>query len=118
MPNSGDSQIGEKAHAEATEASNGSSGCNEVPPKSLLAECILIVVIADGVLCTAIAHTCASRIGDDGRVDGDNVGHGKEGGQTGSDLGKKVRVLAFFALSREQMCMSDRTIHDECSIEK
>ena len=92
------SHVSQGAHEEASKSRNGGSGSDGVATHALLAEQVGLVGFADGVVGSRIADARAASVGDNGCVDGDNVGHGEEGCQAGADLGGEDGAMAFSPL--------------------
>src|SRR4051812_49394017 len=78
---------------EARQGADGGGGSHQVALDLELAEGVGLVGSTLGRRL-AVRHTGAARVGHDGGVDGDDVGHGEKGGEAGADLGEKVRALA------------------------
>ncbi len=102
-----DGHIGEETHEEGGQGSNGSGGSDHVALNALLAEGIILIIVAPLVALQMGTVACASSLGNNGRVDGNNVGHGEEGGQAGADLDGKVRALSLFALIKGLVEMAE-----------
>ena len=85
-------QVGKQTHAECRKGRNGSSSSNDISADLLLAKRVFLVVVADRVTLAAVADAGTASIGYDRGIDGDNIGHGEEGGHTGTDLGEEVRI--------------------------
>lgn len=75
-----DGHVGEEAHEEASNGGDGGGGGDDVALDFLDTEGVVLVGVANGVVGAAIADTGTTGIGDDGSIDGDDVGHGEEGG--------------------------------------
>lgn len=85
----GNGHICKKTHAEAGEG--GDSGGSRDKISSDLIDAEHVVGIGDAQIGTVRwTHTGATRVGDDGGIDGDDVCHGEEGCQTGADLCEEV----------------------------
>lgn len=87
--------IGKEAHEEGRESRDSGGSGNGIAANVLDAEQVLAVGFAERIRVNSRADTGAARVGDNGRVDGDNVGHGEEAGQSGTDLGEEQRAFAF-----------------------
>lgn len=91
-------QVSQEAHEEGGQSRDGGSRGDGIALDGLNAQAVLGVVVADGIVGASIADAGTARVGDDGRVDGDDVGHGEEGGQAAADLGEEERTLALLGL--------------------
>lgn len=94
-----DSHVGKKTHAERGECRDGCRGGDDVAIDLLHTEQILDVGVAK---IRAVSWTDAgtARLSGNVGVDGDNVGHGEEGGNACSQLGEEVRAFALTRLRR------------------
>lgn len=91
-------QVRQEAHEETGEGRDGGSSSDGITLDGLDTQGVLVVGVANGVRSAAIADAGAAGIRDNGGVDGDDVGHGEEGGQAAADLGEELRSLALLGL--------------------
>lgn len=63
---------------------------------------VLKVVIADGIFLSTITYAGASGLGDDGGIDGNDIAHGHERREAGSELDGELGSLDFFLLLESQ----------------
>lgn len=91
-------QVSQEAHEETGKGRDGGGGSDGITLDSLDTQGVLFVGVANGVCGAAIADAGTAGIRDNGGVDGDDVGHGEEGGQTTADLGEELRSLALLGL--------------------
>lgn len=89
--------VREQAHTEASECGNSSSSGGKIAVDLLDAEQVLWIGIAK-VWRVWWTHTCSTSLADDIGVDRNDVGHGEEGSQTGSNFRKEERSFTFFGL--------------------
>lgn len=101
-----------ESHHDRGKGGNGSSSGDEVALDDRKTRIIAQVVVATRHACGALAG--ATAVGEDAGIDldsvsrcseggcrgayRDDVGHGEEGSQAGSDLGQEARVLPLIAL--------------------
>lgn len=101
-----------KSHHDGGEGSDGSSAGDEIAVDDRKTGIVAWVVVATRHACGALAGSAA--VGKDSGIDldavsrrteggyrgayRDDVGHGKEGRQAGSDLSQEARVLPLIAL--------------------
>lgn len=93
-----DLQIGTETHEERGEGGNSSCSGNSIALDTRNTQGIVIIWHTQPGIIKGIAYASTSGFGDDGGVDGNNVGHGKEGGKASSDLGEEERALALARL--------------------
>lgn len=89
--------VREQAHTEASESRDGSSGGSKIAVDLLDAEQVFWIGVAK-VCRFRWTHACSTSLADDIGVDRDDVGHGEEGSQTGSNFREEERSFAFFRL--------------------
>lgn len=93
-----DGQVGEEAHTEGGEGSDGSSGGDQIALHFLDAHEVL------GIGGTEIGHAFfgtnagSACLGGDVTVDGDNVCHSEESGQTSAQLREEETAFPFVGL--------------------
>lgn len=96
-----DREVGEQTHAESRESGDGGSGGDDIAFDFLRAHSVL------GIGCTEVLHIfLGAHAGSTGRrgdvaVDGYDVCHGEEGGETGADFSEEVAALPL-----ERLCVT------------
>jgi hypothetical protein len=98
MPRRHHLQVGKEAHAEGGKGTDGGSGSDGITTNGLLAEQVILVDLANGVLGTTIADTRATGIRNNGSIHRDDVGHGKEGRNACANLSEEVGPFALPSL--------------------
>ena len=99
--------VGKSAHEEGREGGNGSSAGDEVAADLGFAEKVGVVGLADGIIGgRVLADAGAATGGDNGRIDGKNIGHGEECDDAGAELGQEVGALALAGLRRRRGMVS------------
>lgn len=98
--NSLNSHVGQQTEEESSQARDGGGSGDEISPDLVLAQQVVGVLHADGVLGREFTDTRAARVGDDAGVDGQDVRHGEEGDDAGADLGEEPGAEARLGLSR------------------
>jgi hypothetical protein len=110
----GNRQIGEQAHAERCQSSNGSCRSNQVPLNFEDAQAVGRIGVARRVFGKSRADACTTSVGYNRcctlsgvlcqrhsvvrTVHGDDVGHSEEGRKTCAELGREVAAFALFGL--------------------
>lgn len=84
-----DGHVGEEAHEEGGQGRNSGGSGDDVTLDLCHAEHVVLILVASEVVGVARADAGTAGIGDDGGVDGDNVGHGEEGDEAGAHLGEE-----------------------------
>lgn len=93
-----DRQVGQEAHEEAGKGRDGGGGSDGVALDGLDTQGVFVVVVASRVRWSSVADAGTAGIRDDGGVDGEDVGHGEEGGHAAADLGEEQGSLSFLGL--------------------
>lgn len=93
-----DRQVGEQPHAEGTKGGDSGGGSDNVALNLLNTLEILDIVNTKVGHALWRAHTGTTAVGDDGRVDRNDVSHSEKGGKTGADFSGEERSFAFLVL--------------------
>lgn len=106
----GNTHIGKETHAEGGQGRDCGSGGDEIAFDAV--DTLQVGLVGGAQVRHALRRTDArsSRVGQDGRVDGDDVGHCEEGREAGADLCEEARALALSALHGcyQHRCSSHR----------
>jgi hypothetical protein len=94
-----DREVCNKAERKCRQAGNCCCSGDEISFNNDLTHCVLRILQA-GRIGFALALARTAGISDNGCIDADDVGHGEEGGQTGSDFRREPGVLDLFLVSR------------------
>lgn len=93
-----DLHISKQTHGKGRKRRDGRRRRHSITPNALDTQEVLLIRIADRIIIGPGTDTRTAGIRDNRGVNGDNVGHGEEGGKAGADLGEEVGALALAAL--------------------
>ena len=93
-----DLQVCKQSHTERSQSGDGGSCGDKVSLDLGGTEGVIGINGTDGISLAAVTDASTTRVGNDGSIDSDNIGHGKEGGNTTADFSEEAGALAFLAL--------------------